>query len=370
MLCACGARTGLGVGASGGTAAVKPATVVAGPYTVCAIREQRLYCWGNNRIASLGDGSTVSKAMPQPVALSGKVKWAHVGLSYTCALLEGGSASCWGTLNRDNGTSVTQLKPEVVSGTAAATYLSSGTSQFACIREESGAVRCWGEAAGYFGLLGANPEISLEAREVPGAFDSLQISGGDTFVCAVGAEGQVSCAGSNGWGQLGDGTLKNHVSYANVVGLPVPATQVGAAGNGNACALAGDRVLCWGSNRFGQLGDGTTGDRSLPVEVKGLEAVSAIAVGRKHVCVLNQSGTVDCWGSNVRGALGDGTRISRTTPTRVQGLSFATEVAVGDDYTCANTADGIYCWGDNDFGEMGDGTFGGERLLPVKVELP
>ena len=195
--------------------------------------------------------------------------------------------------------------PEAVSGTGGGSYLSSGTSRFACIGQDTCAVRCWGEAADDYGLLGARPEISLDAREVPSAFGSLQITRGDNFACAIGAGGQVSCTGSNLRGQLGDGTLKDHLLYARVVGLPRPATQVGAAGIGNACAIAASRVYCWGSNLFGQLGDGTTEDRPLPVQVKGLEAVSAIAVGRKHVCVLNQSGTIDCWGSNARGGLGD-----------------------------------------------------------------
>lgn len=301
--------------------------------------------------------------------LVGKVISAHVGLAYTCGLLEGGPAWCWGTLNRDNGTSVTDPNPRVTPGTTSAISLSRGTGDFACITQESGRVACWGEAAGYYGL-DANPGISLDAREVPGAFGVLQISSGDSFACAITPDSEVACAGVNIAGQLGDGTLKNRPSYAKVRGLPVPASQVGAAGNGNACAVAASRVFCWGSNFDGQLGDGTTQNRLTPVEVHGLEDVDTISVGRKRVCVLNKSGTIDCWGSNKRGGIGDGTTVQRLAPTRVQGLPLATEVAVGDDYTCANTAEGIYCWGDNDFGQMGDGTFGEPHLTPTTVMFP
>jgi alpha-tubulin suppressor-like RCC1 family protein len=74
-------------------------------------------------------------------------------------------------------------------------------------------------------------------------------------------------------------------------------------------------VQCWGFNDDGQFGNGTTTDSFVPVNAIGLQgAWKAIAAGEMHTCALAESGTVMCWGNNEWGQLGDGTTISRTLP--------------------------------------------------------
>ncbi|MDQ3556018.1 MAG: hypothetical protein M3409_04470, partial [Gemmatimonadota bacterium] len=85
------------------------------------------------------------------------------------------------------------------------------------------------------------------------------------------------------------------------------------------CALTrGGAAFCWGRNNYGQLGDGSTTDRGVPVQVAGGHAFASIrANGAAHTCGTTRAGETLCWGYNVEGQLGDGTRSNRTTPVRV-----------------------------------------------------
>jgi len=124
-------------------------------------------------------------------------------------------------------------------------------------------------------------------------------------------------------------------------------------------------AYCWGSNAFGQLGDGTTTQRLVPTPVAGGLTFTAVSAGWWHTCGITTSGAAYCWGNN--GFLGDGTNTGRLVPTPVAGGLTFTTLSAGPGETCGVTTSGAaYCWGYNAFGQLGDGTTA-NRLIPTPV---
>lgn len=139
-----------------------------------------------------------------------------------------------------------------------------------------------------------------------------------------------------------------------------------SVGSRHNCALIEDRtVRCWGDNRAGQLGDGTTTSNVRPVTVVGLSNVGSVAVGHEHSCAVLEDGTALCWGNNANGQLGNDTKIDSLTPVPVMGLSGIRSINPGVSVTCALTLVGrVFCWGRG--GELGDGTVT-EALTPRAI---
>ena len=209
------------------------------------------------------------------------------------------------------------------------------------------------------------PEPNPPATVAPPP-DRPSLSLGDTHACRVEADGTVACWGDNGTGQLGIGIRSPGLTRpVRVPGLNAPVTAV-AAGGSHTCALTrpGD-VWCWGNNDWGQLGVGTTEPSGIPVAVQGLDApVAAISAGSFHTCAVTQAGGVRCWGSDGYGQLGDGRAPANpdepeisSTPVDVVGLSAdAVAVSAAGTHTCAVTgARAVRCWGNNSYGQLGDG---------------
>lgn len=171
---------------------------------------------------------------------------------------------------------------------------------------------------------------------------------------------QVWTWGSNAYGQLGNGVTSSVPSgAAQVAGLSGIVDVHG--GREHVVALSSDgTVYAWGSNQQGQLGLGDSANRSRPVAVPGLcggSAVSAVETGHNSSLALCADGTVWTWGLNADGQLGDGSTTLRRSPVRVVGLTDAVAIAAGRDMAYAVRAGGtVVAWGNNAYGELGDGT--------------
>jgi alpha-tubulin suppressor-like RCC1 family protein len=185
---------------------------------------------------------------------------------------------------------------------------------------------------------------------LPGLRATTQIASGIGTHCAIDSSGAAVCWGSNDKGQFGDGTVAKDRATPTRTPRPVPGIGSAAeiAVSAHVCARLNDgKVVCWGDNGQGQVGDGTTGKRLRPTLVAALAKAEQIAVGNEHSCARIAGGTVTCWGSNSDGQLGIGSRDpSKSVPTAVVGLSGVVSIVAGGRSSCAITSDGnVWCWG-------------------------
>jgi alpha-tubulin suppressor-like RCC1 family protein len=348
--------------------------VAAGGAHACAVDAAgAASCWGGNAAGQLGDGTLTTRLVPVGVSgLTEGVVAIDGGDVHTCAVNTSGQVFCWGTnffLQLGGGSEVGTTTPAMVPGLPAGiTTIATGKAHN-CVSTGAGAVLCWGNnewgQLGNGAGAGNSPPVSVTGLSA----GVTELSANVGFhTCARLAPDDVRCWGLNQNGQIGDGTSTDRLVPADVVALP-PETQRIAAGVEHSCAIDdGGALWCWGDNGFGQLGDGTTTDRSMPVPVTGLSSgVIAVSLGLWHSCAITGDGAGWCWGRGPEGQLGNGEETTESAPVPVADLGAMTQIALGDLFACAVYADdSIRCWGNNGTGQLGDGTTT-SRATPVEV---
>jgi alpha-tubulin suppressor-like RCC1 family protein len=238
-----------------------------------------------------------------------------------------------------------------------------------------GVVLAWGD--NLYGQLGDGtatdrPVSGITIARLPADRTYVQVAAGTGHSLALTADGQLWAWGHNNHGQLGDGTTTDRHQPVRV-DVPSDTRVVAiAAGGDHSLALTFDgHVLAWGDNGYGQLGDGSTVDRHLPVRLD-LQARSLTA-GVHHSAAILVDGTVAAWGMNVDGELGDGTHTNRSVPVDMH-LPIdvhATAIDAGGFHTLVIGDDGfVYASGANVNGQLGDDSHQGHRETPVRVHLP
>lgn len=211
---------------------------------------------------------------------------------------------------------------------------------------------------------GATP-VDFELTPYSGTLPGAWKAGSQTsqHLVLLAADGTVWTVGDNDSGQLGDGTTINRTLLSKVPGL-TDVVQV-ATGEDFTLALKSDgTVWAWGENGSGQLGDGTTVDRWLPVKLP-LKGIVSIAAGKYHA--LATDGTKAwSWGDNWNSQLGY-TTPTEPGPQQVPGLTGVTSVAAGDFHSAALAGGTVYTWGSNSAGQLGIGSYDYSRDVPTEV---
>ena len=296
------------------------------------------------------------------------------GDGFSCDLGSIGVATCWGYNGfqdgrlgngaLDNSSLNDSSVPVTVLGSQKFTTISSG-ARHGCGLTASGAAYCWGSNGG--GQLG-NPGIPSWAHQpvpVAGGLTFTAISAGYTHTCALTSTGAAYCWGLNGEGELGNGTqTRSDTPVAVSGGISFASINAGESTGNNAvtCGVATDgRGFCWGSDVYGQIGDGgtisnlTTDVKLVPTQVASSTSFRSIAVGTFHVCGILTTGSVVCWGNNASSRLGiDHNSPSSSSPVAIASSETFVQVDAGYQNSCGITsANALVCWGANTNGESG-----------------
>ncbi len=307
------------------------AVVESGDYYTCVIRHNRtLWCWGDNRSGQLGNGTKTNSTVPVQVIISAveplaPVKQVSARLNHACAIRENGSLWCWG--NNANGrlgddSTNERLNPIGVPGmNAGVTQVSAGVHHTCAIRS-TGEVFCWG--LNDRGQLGDNSTTERRTpvavvwpglENVPAIAD---VTTGEKHTCVLLVAGAAYCFGDNGNGRLGDNTTTHRSVPTAVVGMDTDVRDL-EIGYRHSCAIkTDDSAWCWGDNNAGRLGDGTTTDRRVPTAVLHMTSgVSMLSAGRRNTHAIQNLGHLYSWGRNNQGQLGDGSTTDRSSAVSV-----------------------------------------------------
>ncbi|MFN3199957.1 MAG: thrombospondin type 3 repeat-containing protein [Bradymonadia bacterium] len=416
-----------------GTGALASALGNGGQHSCALLNNGSIKCWGRNDYGQLGIGST-TRLGDHANEMGDNLPTINLGTGYTaaaiasgnqsnCAILNNGDVKCWGynangqlgqgdTHNRGNtpeemGGQLTDIDV----GTGLTLLKAAGGLHHTCGLTAGGEVKCWGRNSNGALGLGDTSHRGDHANEMGDALDPVDLGTGLTATdiatgnyhgCAVLNTGDVKCWGYNGLGQLGIGNTTNQGDHLNELGDNQPTVNLGTgytatsidAQEDTSCALLNDgSVKCWGSNSYGQLGQGDSINRGtispemggeLPDVALGTNlALTKAVAGQDHTCGLTEDGEIKCWGRNTHGVLGLGDTSHRGDHANEMGDALdpvdlgtgrtATDVATGGYHGCAilDTGD-VKCWGYNGLGNLGIGntTNQGDHLNELGDNLP
>ncbi|MEU7023833.1 Ig-like domain repeat protein [Streptomyces sp. NPDC046203] len=343
--------------------------------------------WGDNNYGQLGNGTTERSYLPGPVDLPAGTRLTDItaGYFHGMGVTSNGRLLTWGWNVRGQlgvGTitnSGTPVEAHLPAGSRV-TAIAAGFAHSLALLDD-GRLFAWGfNSQGELGDGTTTQRNSPVEVHLPDGVEVTAIAASEngSESMALASDGRVFTWGSNNYGQLGIGTV-DFIRHTLPEEVHLPAgTRATAISYGGIHGLAltdDNRLLAWGSNEYGQLGNGTTDSDPTPgyVDLPAGTDIAAIAAGGEHSMALTADGGVLVWGNGSFGNLGVGTSTNRLTPVpmHLPPGTRATAITASRYHSVVLTSDGsVYSTGFNTAGQLGIGTTPTFTLTPVRTHLP
>ncbi len=328
-----------------------------------------VWAWGDNFYGQLGDGTVNDRWSPLHITGVVDVKQVAAGIEHTLALDVRGRVWAWGRNDRGqvgNGTNLPQLTPtELFPGDPFRSFIdiAGGGLHSLCI-EGNGDILAWGgDPSGQLGngAVAGDQLSPVAVSKATGLDRAVRVTAGALHSMALTSRGRVYAWGADVEGQLGLGSSlpgSDRTEPALITAITgLPGATALAAGDLHSLALQSQgRLLAWGANTLGQVGNGSSSPVASPVRIPDLtlHSLLATAAAWKQSYILRTDGSVWSWGDNGEGQLGDGTVTPHSLPRRVDRIDNVIAMAANTSNVLALRSDGtVWGWGKNQSGQMG-----------------
>ena len=344
-----------------------------GQNSACAVSDVgEVWCWGANSKFQVASRKSSFESTPFKLNGISTALQVVVGREHACALLRSKRVVCWGSnefgqlgTGFESSFLLESAFAEYVNGVINVSTIFAGDDHSCAITEEK-ELFCWGlNSLGQVGQLYKDESRQINGRQVIAQAERIAIEEvvdvglGTSHSCAVTKAGYVFCWGSNLYGQLGQGWSIVKSYRPMIVGSLVDQQRIDSSNN-STCALSTLKSLrCWGAGESGQLGSLDTADLSLPLSSNSTLAkysVEEFSVGEKSTCAKLDKSSIYCWGSNSFGQVGTSnvSTLTLTPFSTVQiPLSGPNQIESGGDFSCVLESNDVWCWGKNTLGQLG-----------------
>ncbi len=335
---------------------------VGGYHTLALDKDNNLWAWGSNKNGQLGDGTTTNKTSPTKIETGITFVQLSAGHTHSAGIDNEGKLwtwgyNSWGSLG--DGTTTQKAKPtKIMKDKTFKKVIASDYSTLAIdINDE---IWYWGR------YYGSNSSMAYIPQKLDFKIEYSLISGNSHYLF-LDKQNKLWSWGSNYNGELGDGTTTQRTNPAQIMSEK-QFTQVSA---GDRFSLAIDeegKIWSWGSNYCGQLGDGTVTGKTTPVQINMETQFIQISTGYQHSIAIDNEGNLWTWGRNKEGQLGDGTTNNRAVPQKIMnGTKFKRVYAREYSSLALDVNGNLWSWGENVDSVLGDGTTADRRLTPVQI---
>ena len=327
---------------------------------------ENLWAWGKNQYGQLGDGTATDRLSPVQITASNgsvtKFQSISVGDYYSIAIDINNNAYYTG---------LPFIANNKIKSNFSISKLELCNNRIYALSEENN-LWAWGE--NYQGQLGDGMSITgytpvqimLSNKSIT-KFQNISAKAYD-YSIAIDINRNLWAWGNNNHGKLGDGTTTTRTTPVQITASNGSVTKFQNISSNFDHSIAIDiegNLWGWGYNVYGQLGDGTTTDKTAPVQITAsngsVTKFQSVSVGSYHSLAIDINGNLWAWGSNSYGALGDGTGVMQTSPVQITASNGSVtkfqSVSVGNFYSLAIDIEGnLWAWGNNESGQLGNGT--------------